>query len=150
MSDVIRDIKNALSSEIQAELGVNYKPMSYLEEVEKNSFRTSSERFGVRPLESSQVPGVTKFTQFIQTFEIVLSKSYYESSLDDSEKIEKSLDNRQNILAIYKRLVNSKGGLPSVVLNIFDLSISAPEYLEQDKVAIQRATMNIQFRITLL
>lgn len=146
----MRDIKNALEAEIQSELGASYKPLAYLEDVTKNSFRTSSERFGVRPLASSQVPGVTKHVQFIQSFEIVLSKSYTESNIDDSEQIDKSLDNRENVLAIYKRIVNNKGGLPLVILNVFDLSVADPEYLEEDKVAVQRATVNIQYRINLL
>jgi hypothetical protein len=150
MSDVIRDIRDAMVSEIQAELGSTYKPLAYLEDVAKNSFRTSSERFGVRPLASSQVPGVTKYYQFIQSFEIVISKQYLESSIDDSEKVEKSLDNREIVLALFKRMINNKAGLPSMVLNVFDLAIAEPEYLEQDKVAVQRATMNIQYRLTLL
>lgn len=150
MSDIIRDIKEAIDAEIQAELGVSYKPLAYLEDVTKNSFRTNTERFGVRPLEASQVPGVTKYVQLIQSFEIVLSKSYTESSIDDSEQVEKSLDNRENLLAIYKRLVNNKGGAPSLVLNVFDLNIQEPEYIVEEKVAIQRATMNVQYRITLL
>jgi hypothetical protein len=150
MSDVMRNIRDALVSEIQAELGVNYKELAYLEDVTKNSFRTSSERFGVRPLASSEVSGVTKMPQFIQSFEIVISKQYTESNLDDSEQVEKSLDNRELVLLLYKRLVNNKGGLPLVILNIFDLNIAEPEYLEEDKVAIQRATMNIQYRINLL
>ena len=45
MSDVMRDIKNAIEGEIQAELGSEYKTLAYLENVQKNSFRTSSERF---------------------------------------------------------------------------------------------------------
>lgn len=150
MSDIMRTIRNAIESEIQTELGVAYKKLAYVEDVQKNSLRTSSERYGVRPLGSSQIPGVTKFTTFTQAFEVVLTKAYRESMIDDSEQVEKSLDNRELLLAIYKRLVNNKCGAPSVVLNVFDLVIDEPEYLTDDKVAIQRATMNITYRLTLL
>ena len=146
----MRDIKEALESEIQSELGVSYKPLMYLEDVKKNNFRTSTERFGVRALGAFQVPGVTKFYTFTQSFEIVLSKGYYESAIDDSEQIGKAFDNRENLLAIYKRLINNKGGLPLVVLNIFNMTIEEPEYLLEDKVAVQRATVDITFRLTLL
>lgn len=150
MSDVMRDIKEAMESEIQAELGVSYKPLAYIENVEQNSFRTSSERFGVRALTALQIPGVTKFYTFTQSFEIVLSKGYTESSIDDSELVSKSFDNRENLLSIYKRLINNKAGLPSVVLNVFNMSIAEPEILSEDKVVVQRATVDINYRLTLL
>jgi cobalamin-dependent methionine synthase I len=150
MSDIIRDIKEAMETEIQTELGVSYKSLAYVEDVTKNSFRTSSERFGVRALEASQVPGVTKYFTMTQAFEVVLLKGYIESALDDSEQVTKAFDNRENLLAIYKRLVNNKCGIPSAVMNVFNLTISEPEYLVEDKVAVQRATMDITYRINLI
>lgn len=149
MSDVMRDIKEAMETEIQTELGISYKPLAYVENVQKNSLRTSSERFGVRVLFGSQVPGVTRYYTITQSFEVVLSKGYIESALDDSEQVTKAFDNRENLLAIYKRLVNTKCGIPSLVMNVFNLNIAEPEYLEDDKVAVQRATMDITYRINL-
>jgi hypothetical protein len=149
MSDEMRDIKEAMESEIQAELGVSYKPLAYIEDVQKNSFRTSSDRFGVRALTGNQVSGVTRYFTITQSFEVVLSKGYIESAIDDSEQVEKAYDNRENVLAIYKRLVNNKCGIPSVVMNVFTLTVSEPEYLVEDKVAVQRATMDITYRINL-
>lgn len=150
MSDIIRDIKEAAESEIQAELGVSYKPLAYVEDVQKNSFRTSSERYGVRALGGTQVSGVTKYFTMTHNFEIVLSKAYNESAIDDSEQVSKAFDNRENLLAIYKRLVNNKCGIPSSVMNVFNLNILEPEYLVEDKVAIQRATLEITYRLTLI
>ena len=149
MSDVMRDIRDAMLSEIQAELTASYKQLAYTEDVQKNSLRTSSERFGVRALASSEVPGVTRFTTFTQSFEVVLTKAYTESKIDDTEQVEKAFDNRENLLSIYTRLVNNKGGLPLVVLNIFNLNVAEPEFLLVDKVAVQRATMDITYRLTL-
>ncbi len=150
MSDIMRDIKEAMESEIQAELGSGYKELAYLEDVVKNSFRQSSERFGVRALGSGQVPGVTKHTTFSQSFEVVLTKGFTETNIDDNVKVAKSFDNRENLLAIYKRLVNNKAGIPGSVMNVFNLFIDEPQFLEEDKVAVQRATMDITYRITLL
>jgi hypothetical protein len=150
MSDVMRNIKDALESEIQAELGVSYKPLAYVEDIAKNSFRTNTDRFGVRALSATQVPGVTKFYTFTQSYEIVLSQGYVNNAIDDSEQVDKAFDNRENLLAIYKRLINNKGGLPLVILNIFNMVIADPEFLVEDKVAVQRATVDITFRLTLL
>ena len=150
MIDSMRDIRNAMETEIAAELGVNYKKLAYLEDVTKNSFRTNNDRYGVRALSSSEVDGVTKNPTFTQSFEVVLTKGYYESNLDDTEQIERSLDNRENLLCIYKRLVNNRAGIPSVVLNIQNLQIDEPEFLVDEKVAVQRATMDITYRFSLI
>lgn len=146
----MRQIKDAMDVEIQAELGSEYKPFAYLENIQENSFRTSSERYGVRALGSGQVPGVTKYFTMTQAFEIVLSKSYTQSAISDSEQVSKSYDNRENLLAIYKRLVNTKCGVPSLVMNVTELLVSEPEYLLEDKVAVQRATINVTYRVTFL
>ena len=139
-----------METEIAAELGASYKKLAYLEDIDKNSFRTNNDRYGVRALSSSEVDSVTKFVTFTQSFEVVLTKGYYESNLDDTEQIERSLDNRENMLCIYKRLVNNRGGLPSVILNIQNLILSEPEFLVDEKVAVQRATIDITYRFSLI
>lgn len=148
--DLMNDITTAMKSEIAAELGASYKELAYVENVQKNNFRTGNDRYGVRALQGAQVPGVTKNITITQEYEVVLTKGYIESSVDDTLQVSKSYDNRENLLDIYKRLVNNRAGLPSVVLNVFDLIIGEPEYLEQDKIVIQRATMNITYRFTLI
>ena len=150
MSDVMRDITNAMETEIQAELGVLYKKLAYVEDVSKNSLRTSSDRYGVRALESSQIPGVTKFTTYTQSYEVVLSKGYVQSNIDDTEQVDASYDLRALLLDIYTRLVQTHAGLPLVVLNIFNMVADQPEYLVDEKVVVIRATMDITYRLTLL
>lgn len=150
MNDDIRSIKEGMEGIIQSYLGMTYKPLAYVQDVAKNNYNTNSERYGVRPLLGGEVPGVTRTVQLTQTFEMVLSKSYRESSLDDTEQSEKALDNFNNMLSIYKDLVNSKCGVPAIVLNVFNLQWSDPEYLTDSKVAIQRATMDITYRFSLI
>jgi hypothetical protein len=150
MIDHVRDIKEAIEGTIQNYLGPSYKLLAYVQDVAKNNYNTNSERYGVRALAGGEVPGVTKTVQLTQTFEVVLSKSYRESSLDDSEQSEKALDNFNNMLSIYKDLVNTKCGAPAVVLNVFNLQMPDPEYMVDSKVAIQRATMDITYRFSLI
>jgi len=150
MIDMMRDIRDSITAEIVAELGATYSALPYLENVEKNNFRSNNNRYGVRALFGAEVPGVTKNVHITQTFEVVLTKGYYESSLDDAEKIERAYDNRENVLDIYKRLVNTRGGLPGTVLNITNLVVSEPEFLVEEKVAVQRATMDITYRFSLI
>lgn len=150
MIDSIRDIKTSMEGVIQTTLGSTYKKLAYVEDVEKNNFRTNSERYGVRALSGFEVPGVTKNPTFTQSFEVVLTKAYLDSSLDDAEQVEKGLDNYENMLDIYKELVNSKAGVPATVLNITNLTWGDPEYLVDSKVAVQRATMDITYRFSLI
>lgn len=146
----ITDITASMKSEISAELGVSFKELQFVEEIPKNSFRTNNDRYGVRALVASQLPGVTKQVTLNQEFEVILTKAYTQSSLDDTSQVTKSLELRESMLCIYKRFINGKAGLPGTVLNITDLILSEPEYLEDDKVVIQRASMNIQYRYSLI
>lgn len=150
MIDHVRDIRNSMETLIQTTLGSGYKKLQFVEDVTKNNFRTNSERYGVRALTANEVPGVTKTVQVTQSFEVVLTKAYYESNLDDTEQLEASLDNFENIHDIYKEIVNQRAGLPSIVLNTTDMLVSEPEYIEESKVAILRATINITYRFSLL
>ena len=148
--DLMRDITTSLKAEVLSVLGSSYKELDYVEDVAKNSFRTSNDRYGVRALGGLQEPGVTKNVTITQQYEIVLTKGYTESNLNDSPAVTKSYDNRENLLDIYKQIVNNRGGLPGTILNITDLIISEPEFLVNDKVAIQRATISVTYRYSLI
>lgn len=150
MSDAVRTIADGIETVIQSVLGVNYKKLAYIQDVEKNNYNTNSNRYGVRPLAGGEVPGVTKNVHLTQAFEIVLSKAYRESSLNDTEQSEKTLDNFNNILSIYKELVNTKCSVPLTVLHITNLQMSEPEFLVDSKVAIQRATIEVTYRFSLI
>lgn len=131
-------------------LGSSYKELAYLENIEKNSFRTNNDRYGCRALIATEIGGVNKSTTLSQSFEIVITKGYKESMISDSEQITKSYDTREQILGIYKNLINNRAGVPTSVMNVYGLIIEEPEYLEGEKVVVVRATMDITHRITLI
>ena len=148
--DIIRDITNAIKGQISTTLPATYGEIAYVEAVEKNNFRQSKDKYGVRALAAGETPGVTKEVTIAQDFEIVLTTGYRESRTNDSKQVEDSLDLRAEVLDIYKTLVNNRAGLPLVVLNVSDLILSEPEYLEDDKVVVIRANMNILYRYSLI
>jgi hypothetical protein len=150
MIDDVRDIKDGAEAVIATYLGSSYKKLAYLNDVEKNNYNSNSNRYGVRALSANQVPGVTKYPTITQSFEVVLTKAYRESSLDDTEQLEKALDNFNDMLSIYRELVNSKCGVPNIVLNVNNISIAEPEYIVDSKVAVQRATIEITYRFSLI
>lgn len=150
MATIMSDVTTAIKSEVSAELGAAFSELAYVENVQKNSLRTSNDRYGVRPLAVSQLPGVTKFTTYLQTFELILTRCYGQSSIDDSEQVNASLELRALVFDVFKRLINNHAGLTGTVLNVTDLAMAEPEYLEEDKVAIVRATFNVTYRLTLI
>lgn len=147
---VVEQVLNAITSEIATELGANYKELAYIYNVEENNFRQSKQRFGVRPLEATQLPGVTKYLTHIHTFEVVLTEGYTDSAIGDSKIREKVNVAYENAHKIYNRLVREKGGLPLVVLDVTSLNIQEPELLTDDKVLVLRANVDVQYRISLI
>ena len=145
----IADIIASMESEIALEYPT-YGELAYKEDVAKNSSNTIDEKYGVRALAASQLPGVTKNVTLNQEFEVILTKKYNQAIVDDSSQRSVAEDLRAKHLCIYKRLINGKAGLPGTVLNVTDLILSEPEYGADDKVVIQRASMNIQYRFSLI
>lgn len=150
MATEMTQIKDALLSEIAIELGVSYKQLAYVEDIAKNSFRTSNDRYGVRSLTSTETDSVSKYATFSQSFEVVLIKGYIQSAIDDTEQVSKSYELRESAYNIYVNAVKNKIALPSVVMRVSNFQVAEPEYLEDDKVVIVRCTMDILYRLTLL
>jgi len=148
--NVVRQILESMESEIGLELGADFKKIAFVNEIEKNNFKQSTDRYGVRPGFKQEVEGVTKFMTFLHTFEIVLVKRYHQESISDSRSVDKFLDSDENIMAIYKRLINDRVGLPGIVLNVSNLTTNEPEYLVEDNAVVLRATVDILYRLTLL
>jgi hypothetical protein len=150
MNTQVDDIINALLAEVSAELGGSYSQLAYVENVEQNSFRTNNDRYGIRARAASQVPGVTKMVTLTQQFELILTKGYYVSNLDDNNKVSTAQTAIGLVFDIYKRFVVNRGGLPLVILNINNLLVSEPSYLDESKVSVIRATLDITYRYSLI
>lgn len=148
--DLMNDIRQSMETEALVVLGNSYQKLAYVENVQKNNFRTGNDRYGVRALDALQNPGVTKQVTLTQTFELILTKGYVDSAISDNNQVSKAYELRAKVLEIYKHFINTKAGIPGTVLNINGLNVSSPEYLEDDKLVIQRATMDVTFRYSLI
>lgn len=148
MATVVSDIVTGINTQIALELP-NWRPVAYLEDIEKNSFRTQTDRYGVRALGAIEEVTVVKRLTFDHTFEVVLTKGYAQSNIDDSEQVQAGLDLRAIMLDLYVRLTDTKAGTPGSVLNVKNLSMSAVEYLDESKVAVLRSTLDITYRLNL-
>lgn len=146
----INDIIAGLSSRVSAVLGPDYSQLPYVIDVSKNNYNSNAKRYGVRALTATETASVTKNVTQLQSFEITLTDAYYESKLDDSAAVQTAHNLQDSVLDIYKDLINTKAGAPSVVMNISNLIVSEPEYLDDSKVVVIRATMDILHRISLI
>lgn len=149
MATQITDIVNGIEGRIAA-VQPTWAELPYKIEVQKNNLSNHTDRYGARALDSEQLDGVTKQLTFTQSFEVVLTQGYNQSSINDIEQVNAGLSLRAVMLDLYLDFINTKVGLPGTVLNITDLSQGEMEYLEQDKVAILRSTMNITYRLSLI
>ncbi len=151
LQDIIEDLVDSINTEVQGVLGVSFKPLQYVLNVERNSFRGNEDRYGVIHGEANQLPGVTRFATWNQSFTIVLTKGYVESSKDDLKARNANIELYGLMHTIHKQLIYSKAGLPSIVLHVpSTIEIEEPEYDEEQKVTILRANIEIQYRYDLV
>lgn len=142
--DPLREILDHLCDCAQTELGEDWSKIKYLEDIEKNNERTQNKVFGIRPLEANEVEGSTKFVTLDQTFELVLVRSKLTKTLGDSDIRDVSYDSRRLGLCFYKKIARTHAGGLALVVN--NLTISEPEFLENDKVVVQRISFNVKYR----
>ena len=147
---VVRDIRDSLLNLIATELGSEYVQLAYVNDIERNNWKQGSNGYGVRPAFKQQVAGVTKNATYLQTFELLITKRYVNQSIGDDRILDSFLDADEQIMGIYKEIINTSAGLPSVVLNATNLTTDVPQILEEDNVVVLRATVDILYRLTLI
>ena len=150
MSTIITDIVSGIKSELIAVVGPTYRELPYVVDIEKNSSNNNDNGYGVRALVGNQVSGTVKSVTITQSFEVVLTKSFRESSIsDDNLRVaENTLKDLMN--DVYASLVNNKAGTPANVMNVNDLQLQQTEVVSESKFVAQRATMDITYRYSLI
>lgn len=149
MSTVSLDLSNSLKTCIQTVMGPEYKEMAYNFEVTPNTFKNAKNQYAVQAGEIEEISGVTKYLTFSQTFRVVLASEGRDSGLTDAGSVAASFDLRQKMFELYVHLINTKAGLPSRVMNVTQLNMDTPEYLDDEKVTVLRGNFNIIYRLTL-
>lgn len=149
MSTVSLDINNALKACILSVMGPEYKEMAYNFEITPNTFKNCKTQYAVQAGEVEEVSGVNKYLTFSQTFRVVLAADGCDNGLTDEGSVAASFTLRQKMFELYVHLINTKAGLPSRVMNVSQLNMDNPEYLDDEKVTVLRGNFNIIYRLTL-
>lgn len=75
MSTIVKSVYDAIKTEVSTTLGVAWKELRFLFEVERNDKRVLERGFGVVPQAAVDSPSVLKTYTLDQDFEIILTRS---------------------------------------------------------------------------
>ena len=142
----VADIIAGLTTIIQTTLP-DYLPLSYRVDIDKNRNTQRQSRFAIRPLglESLEGPlGTVGRLDLQQRFEIILTDSWNGRLSNDEEIITKTGVLIDDAIKAFNAIAPNKlriGGIK----NINQLSISDPDYVDEEKLIILPFTFNISY-----
>ena len=144
--NLVEQIVNAMTSEVQTALGIEYAELEYLYEVEKNAFTNNSKRFGIAIKSASSSITPTRAYTLDHEFEVVVTDNYFNKEDSDLDQREKIISLYSKIDDVTKRIYARKAGIPAVVFFVTLSSISEPEFINDDNIAVLRAVYIIKYR----
>lgn len=141
----VASLLTGIETQIQAALPT-YKALTHVVDVSKNSFGSTKTRYGVLPLNVTEVSGATNAYTVDQDFEIVLTDSFITTSQGDTGAREKALSLIDKAHTVYKKLIQTKCGDPSNCLLVSSLRISDPIY-DESKIVVIQFNISVRYRI---
>ena len=148
MSNYVEQIITQSKLLIANELGSDYQELQFIYDIEKNTLRGARLAYGIRPLNAFTAEGVTRVYTLDHEFEVILTDTFARG--DNDSQREASLNTMYDKSdEIFKELVNKKINLANFVLNLFNPSISEPEFLDDNKFIILRFQFTVKYRSAL-
>lgn len=135
-----------ITTRAQAVLGSAYKALPFVEDVTRNNLKGDIKGFGVLAGEISQTVGVTRYLTVTQQFQLKIVDRWKSSQAGDSAKRLLIQDLHEKVLAIYRDLIVTKAGSPSIVINILDGMTTETVVVEADGVLEMRMIFEVQYR----
>lgn len=134
--NIVEQLYDGIKSIAQAELGAGWAELRRILAPEQNDLVDGKPAFGVKYGSAAEAAGVTRVYTMDHSFEILLAK-YVPPGNDDEA--------RQDVFAelynagdeIFRQLLLQKVGLPAIVLNVQNPSISEPVILGNDTALIR-------------
>lgn len=149
MSTHVTSIISGIKTTVAAELGADFSELPFVQDLTKNNKRTARYGYGVRPLDANTADGgVVRAYTLDHRFEVVLTESFVNRSSD--AEIEACLGRLYDKAdEVFKELVNSKAGVPDVVLSVSEPSMTQPEVIEAAKIVAIRLQLKVKYRSTI-
>lgn len=145
MANIVEQINDGLTTTLGTTLGSPYQELSHMINIEAENLKGNKQRYGVRPLGGSSAAGLTRNYTLDHEFEIIISDEYFPNPSNDQNQREAAFGLFNKMDSFLKEVFISKAGLPSIILNIDNISMDEPNY-EIKNVVILRAQLNIKYR----
>lgn len=148
MSTIVQDILTQTKALAATTFGATYQELRYVYDVAKNDIRSGRLAYGVRPLSAATSAGVTRVYTMDHVFELVMTDTA--ARTDSDENAEDALNVMYSKADdLFKAMVNTKISLASTVLNVFNPSISEPEFIDDQKLIVLRMQFTVMYRSAL-
>ena len=149
MSNEVSQILDGIKTRLQAVLGSEYTELGFIIDVSKNPFKGATKRYGILAGDIVEVEdsGVTGAYTVEQDFKIKLTNKHATSQAGDSSRRSTMVDLLEKSLLIYKDLVTTRVGVPTLVLRVLDGMATESNYL--DEVCESTMTIRVLYRINL-
>jgi len=144
MTDIVKQINDALEARVAAKIGTSYKELAFKLNVAANAWSGSNKNYGVIPKEAVSINTITNSYTADQPFEVILTHGYVNNQ-NDKEQIAKQFILYEKIDLIIKDLLPSKLGLNSIVLKTGPFTIQETEFID-DSIVVQRLQLTVQYR----
>ena len=145
MANEVTTLVDGINTRVQAVLGSSYSELGYIIDVTDNPFKGSANKFGVLAGDLNEVEtgaGVLGTYTVTQDFIVKVTNKWATSQAGDSSKRSVMISLLEKSLLIYKDLVKTKAGSPSIVLNVLDGMTTENTFHDDDNVC--EATINLQ------
>lgn len=146
MSTSVTDLVAAIKLRAADVLGSGYSEIGFAMDVSKNTFNGNKKRFGVVPGSANEISSITRYSTISQTFELILTDSFINKPLSDSEQQSRASTLQDLAFDVYRNLILTRCGSPVTCINVSEFNLSEPETLDQEKVVVQRARFSVIYR----
>lgn len=144
MSNFVEQIETSLTS-LVATAVPSYAELDHIYDIQQNNLNNNTDRYGVAVGSLVSSPDIIKYSTVDHTFQVVLTQGFI-SSQDDDTRIRTAINELHDKMdEILKDVYNKKAGLPALVLVVTLDSMSEPEILEDNVVAL-RMDLVVKYR----
>jgi hypothetical protein len=149
MATNLTTILTAIKTIMLTKLSASYKELTHIFQIERNHGREAKTAYAIRPLgavENEETNALRNYT-LDQEFEMILTDMLTRES-DSTEAITSIEAMYDYFDQIYRVMVNTKLGLPSLVWIVRRCEISEPEFVSNGKIVVLRMKFNVKYRMS--
>lgn len=147
---ILTEISSGILTRMQATLGSDYKRLSFVNDISKNTFKGNHKRYGIKVGGASETSGQVGAYTLDHTFYLYLVDSYASPTNQLNDDLQAALPISLGNLAhtIFKDLAANKSTFSSKgeVLIINNFNISEIEYLESQDVGVLEFSINVKYK----